>query len=110
MADPTRLPDPDSCGRCGIPQRRHYTQCGLDGSHKWTTPTDRQRLERMKARRAARIAAKEPKPYMPPDPTLVVTLTAVDEATPIFARILRMIDGWRDRFTLDRWADDGGAP
>jgi len=45
--------DPDSCQHCGVPPLRHWQRWteGV-GRHGWTTPTDAQRLARMRARRA----------------------------------------------------------
>ncbi|MFJ2278735.1 hypothetical protein ACIOEZ_31825 [Streptomyces sp. NPDC087866] len=56
--DPDRpaLADPDGCGWCDVAARAHSEDRWhpLPGSHPWTPPSDRQRLARMKARRAAR--------------------------------------------------------
>lgn len=56
--DPDRpdLPDPDGCGWCGVAARNHTEDRyhPLPGAHPWTAPSSRQRLERMRARRAAR--------------------------------------------------------
>ncbi|MDJ0466090.1 hypothetical protein [Streptomyces sp. H27-C3] len=56
--DPGRpaMPDPDGCGWCDVAAREHREDRWhpLAGTHPWTPPTDRQRLERMSARRAAR--------------------------------------------------------
>lgn len=44
---------PNGCTHCGIEQRLHarrWTQAA--GWRQWTPPTDAQRLERMRARRA----------------------------------------------------------
>jgi hypothetical protein len=52
------MPDPDGCALCGIEKRSHYTRYWPSpGPHRWTPPTDAQRLERMQARRVARGAA-----------------------------------------------------
>lgn len=69
-----QIPEPNACGLCNLPQRGHF-QRWMDaaGWHGHTQPTDRQRLERMQARRAARTAAREPKPARP---ELEVTITA----------------------------------
>jgi hypothetical protein len=56
-------PTPDGCRWCGIPQYGHYLRYRASASwHQWTKPTDAQRLARMKARRAQRLAP-------PPEPT-----------------------------------------
>jgi hypothetical protein len=63
------LPDtaaaaPDGCRWCGDERFHHGSQYtpGI-GLHSWAAPSDRQRLERMRARRAA--AAPEPDPPAP---------------------------------------------
>jgi len=66
--------DPNACRWCGIPERQHYQQWKPPvGWHKWTPPTDEQRLDRMHARRAERLAPPEA-----PNPALRVTLAADD--------------------------------
>ncbi|PZT71414.1 hypothetical protein [Streptomyces sp. AC1-42T] len=56
--DPDRpaLADPDGCSWCDVAARAHSEDRWhpLPGLHPWTPPSDRQRLERMKARRTAR--------------------------------------------------------
>lgn len=44
-------PNPMGCRRCGIDQRGHAIQAGVDGSHTWEKPTDEQIKQRMLARR-----------------------------------------------------------
>lgn len=49
---PDVLPDPDGCYWCGNRRGNHGSQYVRPvGLHKWTKPTDAQRLTRMKARR-----------------------------------------------------------
>ena len=79
------LPDPDGCRHCGQPKRDHMQRwTDQAGWHKWTEPSDEQRLKRMKARRAARLAAKTPTPYAPPNPAVIYTASAEDTAIPVF--------------------------
>lgn len=48
---------PDGCRWCGDTRDHHGTQYTPGrGQHQWEQPTDRQRLERMQARRAERTA------------------------------------------------------
>ncbi|MFT2014647.1 hypothetical protein ACMA1D_02180 [Streptomyces sp. 796.1] len=50
--------EPDGCRHCGIPERGHARQwTRAAGWHAWVEPSDGQRLERMRARRAARTEA-----------------------------------------------------
>lgn len=52
--------DPDGCRWCGDEQHHHGTQYAEGiGQHQWAQPTDRQRLERMQARRGQRQTARE---------------------------------------------------
>jgi len=44
-------PSPNGCRRCGIDERGHAIQVGVDGSHTWEAPTQEQIKERMLARR-----------------------------------------------------------
>ena len=47
-------PEPNSCRWCGVPERIHGSRWTTGrGSHLWDEPTDRQRLDRIHARRAA---------------------------------------------------------
>lgn len=61
--------DPNACRWCGIPEREHVQRWKPEASwHKWTAPTNEQRLERMRARRAARtisICRECQQSYMP---------------------------------------------
>lgn len=42
---------PNGCAHCGITEHHHAQRWTQDaGWHKWTPPTDAQRLERMRAR------------------------------------------------------------
>jgi hypothetical protein len=68
------LPTPNGCRHCGQPERDHYRRwTEAAGWHKWAAPADAQRIERMLARRAARLA---PKPaHAPTPPDLVLTLS-----------------------------------
>lgn len=51
--------DPNGCQHCGGRERTHCQQWAKPaGWHSWTAPTDRQRLMRMRARRAAREAGQ----------------------------------------------------
>jgi len=84
---PETLPDPGACRWCGIPRRGHFQQyVEAVGWHKHTEPTDAQRLERMKARRAARLAPRR-KSQFPLDETLTVTFVIEDTLTPVLERI-----------------------
>lgn len=66
--------DPNACRWCGIPGREHGQRWNPDaGVHTWAEPTNEQRLGRMQARRAARLA-----PPDAPNPDLLVTLAADD--------------------------------
>lgn len=50
-----KLPAPNGCRHCGIDKPNHVQRWAREvGIHGWVEPTDAQRLERMKARRAAR--------------------------------------------------------
>jgi hypothetical protein len=65
------IPDPDGCRWCGIAQYGHCRRFRASvGWHTWAEPTDAQRLARMKARRAQRLAPP-PEPAIPllPDGT-----------------------------------------
>lgn len=58
------IPDPDGCRWCGHEQRSHAQLWKPSvGWHQWTQPTGEQRLARMRARRAQRLAP-------PPEPTI----------------------------------------
>jgi hypothetical protein len=84
------LPDPNACSHCHLAARGHMQQwTEAVGWHKWAEPTDAQRLERMKARRAARIAAKTPQPACP-EP--LVEFTVEDTLTPAIKGALEEID------------------
>ncbi|APU38459.1 hypothetical protein BSL84_34185 [Streptomyces sp. TN58] len=51
------VPSPGGCRWCGIDARIHARQWVESvGWHVWQTPTDEQRKERMRARRARRSA------------------------------------------------------
>lgn len=64
----TTGPEPNGCVVCGLPEHGHAQRWKPPaGWHTWTAPTDAQRLARMKARRAARIA--QPEPETPTDLT-----------------------------------------
>ena len=53
--------DPNGCRWCGDARGHHGTQWVASvGQHTWQEPTPKQRLQRMKARRAARQAVPEP--------------------------------------------------
>lgn len=45
--------DPQGCAKCGIPERGHARQVGVDGSHTWVRPSDKLVKSRMLARRGA---------------------------------------------------------
>lgn len=46
---------PAACRHCPLPEREHMQRWATGpGWHHWTEPTDTQRLERMRARRAQR--------------------------------------------------------
>lgn len=62
---------PDGCRWCNLPRPHGHQYVEGIGQHQWAQPTDRQRLERMKARRAARLAARGPL-----DPDTIATITA----------------------------------
>jgi len=52
---PRTLPTPDSCRHCDEPERIHGNQWTPNvGLHLWEAPTQAQRLERMRQRRAER--------------------------------------------------------
>jgi hypothetical protein len=53
-----KLVEPYGCGRCGIPLP-HGQQTGPGGLHGWERPSDVQILARMKARRLARVVARQ---------------------------------------------------
>jgi hypothetical protein len=51
------VPVPNGCRWCGIEKPNHVQRhAQFVGFHGWTEPTNKQRLNRMKARRAARLA------------------------------------------------------
>lgn len=51
----TPIPTPNSCGECGRDERDHGIYYSVPaGIHTYVAPTEQQRLERMRARRAAR--------------------------------------------------------
>lgn len=55
------LPAPNACRWCGIEKRAHgrrWTKAAA-GWHFWTAPDDAQRLERMRARRAANTTRED---------------------------------------------------
>lgn len=54
------MTEPGGCTHCGVSQRRHLTRWMPEpvGWHQWTAPNQAQILERMRARRAARLAAR----------------------------------------------------
>ena len=55
----TTLPEPGACFWCDLPARGHMQRwTGPGGWHQWTPPTDRMRLDRMRARRAERLTRK----------------------------------------------------
>jgi hypothetical protein len=60
------------------------------GFHKYTAPGNPTRLYRMRARRAARLAARQPQPPAPPQ--CQVTLTAVDNLTPALRTLAESLD------------------
>ena len=50
-------PTPNGCAHCGIDQQQHMQRwVPTVGWHQWVEPPDRVRLQRMLARRKARIA------------------------------------------------------
>ncbi|ROO82663.1 hypothetical protein EDD29_0144 [Actinocorallia herbida] len=58
----TVAPAVNGCGWCGYAQTGHGIRySAIPGLHAWTAPTDRQRLNRMSARRAARTTPTTPK-------------------------------------------------
>jgi hypothetical protein len=70
MTDSAAIPPPNACRWCGLEQRGHYQRITATADrHPWTAPTDAQRLERMLARRAQRLAPKAP--YAPPPPEII---------------------------------------
>lgn len=64
---------PDGCRWCNQPRPHGHQYVAGVGLHQWAQPTDRQRLERMQARRAERLA---PKPVLAVTPEMLVTITA----------------------------------
>lgn len=55
--------EPNGCSACGVTARHHGRRYHPTvGQHSYTAPSDAQRLERMKARRAARSAYEVPEP------------------------------------------------
>ena len=73
----TRIPDPSACAWCDKPARGHDEQFFLYDSdrHPYQPPRNRLIKDRMVARRAARMAARNAKPA-PVDPATIVTITA----------------------------------
>ena len=109
------LPDPNACRWCALPRRGHFQQREKSvGWHRFIEPTDRQRLERMKARRAARTAARDPKSAYN-GTEITVTVTVEDTFTPAIqsirvalARLLRARRQLR-RHHLERLRRDRAA-
>lgn len=86
------LPDPDGCLWCDHPQRGHFQRYKEPiGWHKWTEPADAQRLARMKARRAAWLAARQPKPYITAAGLTLIAIRGEDRATPLFESTLHSL-------------------
>lgn len=82
---PTRDPTPDGCRECALPGRGHYRRWTRSvGWHGWIEPSDAQRLARMKARRARRLAPKTP--AVVPD-ACYITLAVHDPAPALLAQI-----------------------
>lgn len=51
------IPNPNGCTYCGVDERGHaLLWLRSTGWHKWTAPSDGQRLERMKERRKHAMA------------------------------------------------------
>lgn len=68
--------EPNACRWCGVPQRGHFQLWKPPvGWHTFTEPTDAQRLARMRARQAARLA----KPAPVPEPCIVTLKAGVSE-------------------------------
>lgn len=66
------MTEPSACRHCDRPRQEHFQRWTTEaGWHKWTAPTQEQILARMKARRAARLAARGPL-----DPDTIATITA----------------------------------
>lgn len=60
LAEVRVIPEPDACRWCDIPQRGHFRQWHPEQQwHTWQAPIQRQRLERMLARREARTEVPE---------------------------------------------------
>lgn len=58
MAD-TTIPAPNGCRYCGADKQNHCQRSGRGvGIHGWVEPTNKQRLTRMKARRAAKAVTR----------------------------------------------------
>lgn len=79
------LPVPNGCRWCGIEKPNHvqrYAQ--FVGLHGWAEPTDKQRLTRMKARRAA----KKLKTEKPGDENAVMPQRVVDVELPEYAEVI----------------------
>jgi hypothetical protein len=73
----TAFPEPNGCSWCGVLSSMHGRRWHREaGMHQWTAPTDAQRLDRMKARREARITQPEPEP---PDLTNLTGIQLRDE-------------------------------
>lgn len=95
-----KIPTPDGCRWCGHERRSHGRMWKPSvGWHKWATPTDAQRLKRMKARRTARIAEREYERaiYVPPIPATLTQITAEDGTSAVIQRIALSLEGdtWR---------------
>lgn len=86
-----RLPDPDDCYWCDQPKRGHFQRRPMGvGFHKYVAPGNGMRLARMQARRAARLAAKQPKPPTPAE--TVATFVVEDRCTPVIEGIVEKLD------------------
>ena len=73
----TAAVEPGGCRHCGLLEREHFQRWTTGaGWHRWTEPTDAQRLERMRARRDQNHTKKAA-----PEPTGTADHTATPERT-----------------------------
>jgi hypothetical protein len=85
------IPTPDGCRWCGEGRRGHGRMWKPPvGWHKWTAPTDAQRLARMKARRAATLTART-SVTLQPDPNTIIELSVADSASRVLQGISRKL-------------------
>jgi hypothetical protein len=77
------IPVPNGCRWCGIEKPNHVQRhAQFVGIHGWVEPTNRQRLTRMKARRAARTTPSTGNPYASLDENAAMPQRVVDVHLP----------------------------